>query len=289
MVETKTILVSGVTGQQGSAVARSLNTRGHRVRGLTRNPDRMKELEARGIEPVRGDLTDPSSLARALRGVYGFFVVTTPFGPNFSVDVETEVRQGTTAIAAASAARVPHLVLASVASADRNTGIPHFESKAQIERHLGGSGLPHTVTRPVAFMDTYAGWWMGAAVQSGTLALGLPQEYRLQMVAVKDIGEIVARAFGSPERAVGRTVEIAGDAVSMGELARMFSEKLGRSIRYVELPDEEVLKTMGEDGARMLRWFRDEGFHVDIPALESEWGHPMTRFDEFLRTAKFDG
>src|SRR3970040_430953 len=98
MVETKTILVSGATGQQGSAVARSLNTRGHRVRGLTREPDRLKEVEARRLGPGRRPPRDPTTRARPLRGVDGFFVVTTPFGPNFSVDVETEVRQGTTAI-----------------------------------------------------------------------------------------------------------------------------------------------------------------------------------------------
>lgn len=288
MAETNTILVSGATGQQGGAVTRSLLKRGHRVRGLTRSADKLKGLEAQGIEAVRGDLTDGASLALALRGVDGFFIVTTPFRPDFSVDVDAEIRQGTTAIDAAKAARVPHVVLASVASADRETGIPHFESKAAVDRHLRGSGLPFTITRPVAFMDTYTGWWLGSAMQAGSLALALPEEYRLQMVAVKDIGEIVVTAFERPEKAVGRSVEIAGDAVSMGDLTRRFSEKLGRPIRYLEMSDEEVVKTMGEDGARMFRWFREEGYHVDIEALEREWGLRMTRFEEFLAAVTFD-
>jgi len=140
MAETKTILVAGATGQQGGSVTRALVKRGHRVRGLTRNPEKIKELKALGLEGVRGDLTDKASLAPALRGVDAFFIVTTPFTPDFSVDVENEVLQGTTAIDAAKAARVPHVVLSSVASADGGTGIPHFESKAQIERHLNASG-----------------------------------------------------------------------------------------------------------------------------------------------------
>src|SRR2546428_9847275 len=155
MVETKTILVAGATGQQGGSVARGLVKRGHRVRGLTRTPEKIKELKALGLEGARGDLTAKSSLAAALRGVDAFFVMTTPFGPDFSVDVEKEVLQGTTAVDAAVGAHVPHVVMSSVASADGGTGIPHFESKARVERHLKGSGLRYTGTRPVAFMEMY--------------------------------------------------------------------------------------------------------------------------------------
>src|SRR3989441_13061006 len=94
MVETKTILVAGATGQQGGSVARALVKRGHRVRGLTRNPEKIKELKTLGLEGVRGDLTDKSSLAPALRGVDAFFVMTTPFGPAFYVDVRQEGLHG---------------------------------------------------------------------------------------------------------------------------------------------------------------------------------------------------
>lgn len=289
MAETKTILVSGATGQQGGAVARSLLKRGHRVRGLTRSSDKIKDLQGLGIEGVRGDLTVRGTLPPALRGVDGFFIVTTPFGEDFSVDVEKEIRQGTGAVDAAKAARVPHVVLSSVASADEDTGIPHFESKAQVEDHLKRSGLRYTIARPVAFMETYAGWQIGSAMRTGTLALPLDEGFRLQMVSVADIGEIVARAFERGEWAAGRTVELAGDEVSMGDLARRFSQKLGRSIRYVEVSDEETEKTMGEDGARMFRWFREKGYHVDIGALEREWGHRMTRLEEYLDSVSFNG
>src|SRR2546428_12627607 len=166
MVETKTILVAGATGQQGGSVARALVKHGHRVRGLTRDPEKIDGLKTLGLDGVRGDLTDKASLAPALRGVDAFFIVTTPFRPDFSVDVETEVLQGTTAIDAAKAARVPHVVLASVASADGGTGIPHFESKVKVERHLQASGLRYTITRPVAFMDNYASPWILPQLQA---------------------------------------------------------------------------------------------------------------------------
>src|SRR2546427_4367349 len=287
MAETKTILVAGATGQQGGSVARALVKRGHRVRGLTRTAENLKALKAIGIEGVRGDLTDRTSLAPALRGVDAFFFMTTPFNPDFSVDVEKEVLQGTTAIDAARAAKVPHVVMSSVASADAGTGIPHFESKAEVERHLKASGLRYTVTRPVAFMENYASPWMLPQVQGGVLAQPMPATTRQQLVAVRDVGEIAARAIEGPAKAAGKTVELAGDALTMADIAARLSGKLGHPVRYVEQPDQEVLQTMGDDGMRMFRFFREKGYHVDIPALEREWGIRMTRFDEFLKDVNF--
>src|SRR5437660_493117 len=105
MAETKTILVAGATGQQGGAVARELMKRGHRVLGLTRSTAKFKDLATAGIEGVQGDLTDKTSLAPLLRNADGFFIVTTPFEPNFSVHPEKEVQQGKNAIDAAIAPR----------------------------------------------------------------------------------------------------------------------------------------------------------------------------------------
>jgi len=82
-------------------------------------------------------------------------------------------------------------------------------------------------------------------------------------------------------------VELAGDALTMADIAARLSGKLGHPVRYVEQPDQEVLQQMGEDGMRMFRFFREKGYHVDIPALEREWGVRMTRFDEFLKDANF--
>jgi len=283
MAETKTILVAGATGQQGGAVARSLVKRGHRVKGLTRSPQKVAGLRALGVEGIVGDLTDKASLAPALRGVDGFFIVTTPFNPDFSVDTPKEVLQGTVAVDAARAAAVPHVVLSSVASADEDTGIPHFESKAEVERHLKTSGLRYTITRPVAFMDGYTAPWMLGALQAGVLSLPMPPETRQQLVAVRDIGEIVTRVFENPAKAAGRTVELAGDQLTLGDVVVRLSKWLGRPLRYVEQSEEEAVRRMGEDGIRMFRFFKEKGYHVDIAALEREWGYRMTRLDEFLK------
>lgn len=289
MAETKTILVAGATGQQGGAVARSLVRRGHRAIGLTRSSSKLKALATAGIEGAQGDLTERASLTPLLRNADGFFVVTTPFGPDFSVDPEKEVQPATTAIDAANAAAVTHVVLASVASADQHTGIPHFESKAKVEQYLKASRIPHTITRPVAFMDNYASPWMTSTLQRGIMEVPLPPTTRQQLVAVKDIGEIVVRAFDDPKKAIGKTVELAGDELAFGDLPAALSEKLGHPIRYVEQPEEEARKMMGDDGFRMFQFFKTIGYHVDIAALEAAWGYRMTRFQEFLDAVDWQG
>src|SRR5437870_5609568 len=188
MAETKTILVAGATGQQGGTVARSLLNRGHRVIGLTRNASKLNALAAAGIEGVQGDLTQRASMTPLLRKVDGFFVVTTPFEPDFSVHPEREVLQGTTAIDAAKTASVRHVVLSSVASADRNTGIPHFESKAKVEQYMRASRAPNTTGGPVAFMATSATPWMTSSFQRGFLQVPLPPPPRNRPGAGKTLG-----------------------------------------------------------------------------------------------------
>src|SRR2546426_1082945 len=251
MAETKTILVAGATGQQGGTVARSLLKRGHRVIGLTRSASKLNALAAAGIEGVQGDLTQRESMTPLRRNVEGFFVVTTPFGPDFSVHLEKEVQQGTTAIDAAKAASVGHVVLSSVASADRNTGIPHFESKAKVEQYMRAARIPHTITRPVAFMDNYASPWMTSSLQRGIMEVPLPPTTRQQLVGVEDIGGVVAPALDDPKAAIGKTVGLAGDELAFRDLPAAPSKKLGHPNRYVEQPAEEAPKRDGDDGFRV--------------------------------------
>nr|NIW24717.1 NmrA family NAD(P)-binding protein [Gammaproteobacteria bacterium] len=122
---TRTILVAGATGTQGGAVARELNARGYRVKGLTRNPnsERARAMTALGIEMVQGNFDDPESLDAALAGAYGAFSVQQYRG----VGVDGEIRQGKAFADAAKRAGVQHFVYTSVAKATLNTGVPQFE------------------------------------------------------------------------------------------------------------------------------------------------------------------
>src|SRR5262249_17464344 len=133
MANHRTILITGVTGHQGGAVARALQGSGFRLRGLTRKPEseRAAALARNGVEVdvVKGDLDDEAALRRALAGVWGVFGVQN----SWEAGVEGEEAQGKRLATLAREAGVEHYVYTSVGSADKRTGIPHFDNKWRIE------------------------------------------------------------------------------------------------------------------------------------------------------------
>jgi uncharacterized protein YbjT (DUF2867 family) len=274
----KLILVTGATGQQGGAALRHLREKGFPVRALTRDPDspRARALVGRGTEVVRGDLDDPASLTRALDGVYGVFSVQT----STEQGVEAEIRQGIN-LAEAARRSVSHFVYSSVGSADQKTGIPHFESKFRIEEHIRATGLRYTILRPAFFMENWLR--MKDTIEQGTLAQPLSPHTRLQMIAVDDIGIFVTMAFERPGHWQGRAVDLAGDEMSMTDLAQAFSRTIGRDVQYVQIPWDQFEQQAGHDLTVMAKWFEDVGYNVDIPALRQE--HPnLMNFDRWLNT-----
>src|SRR5712671_5972660 len=188
MTNNQTILITGVTGNQGGAVAQALRNSGFRLRGLTRKPnsERAAVLARRGVDIVKGDLDDDVSLRRALAGAWGVFGV-----------------QNT------GEAGVEHYVYTSVGSADKRTGVPHFDNKWRIEETVRGLRFPsHVILRPVFFMENLVAPF---SLQGDTLTSALAPTTKLQMIAVDDIGWFGARAFTHAATLNGRALDIAGD------------------------------------------------------------------------------
>jgi uncharacterized protein YbjT (DUF2867 family) len=273
------ILVTGATGQQGGAVLRHLRERGFSVRALVRAPDQPKahELSGHGVEVVRGDMDDELSLTRAMDGLYGVFSLQTPYQSG----TEGEIRQGVNVAEAANRSRISHFVYSSVGSAGQRTGIPHFDSKYRIEQHIRAKGMHFTIVRPVFFMENWLG--MRQNIENGTINLPLQPETRLQMIAVDDIGGIVANTFEHPGKWQDREFEIAGDELSMADVARNFTRITGRDVRYVQTPWDEFEKQVGKDVTSMFRWFESTGYHVDTSAVRLEYPKLMN-FDRWANT-----
>src|SRR5713226_5833438 len=147
----KTVLITGATGRQGGAVIRHMLPKGWKLRALARRPDTpaARDLTRQGVEVVQGDLEDPASLERAARGAYGIYSVQ----DFWSVGARREVQQGKNLADAAKKGGVGHFVYSSVGGAERNSGIEHWETKWEIEKHIRQLGLPATTLRPAAFME----------------------------------------------------------------------------------------------------------------------------------------
>ena len=274
------VLVTGATGHQGGAVARHLLERGFQVRAVTRDPTKpaARALAERGAEVVRGDLDDPKSLEPALRDAAGVFSVQNFWETGF----DREVRQGIALADLAKGAGTQHFVYSSVGSAHRNTGLSHFESKWQIEEHVRASGLPHTVLRPVFFMDNWEFPMLRDMVLSGALAQPLSPDRPFQQVAVDDVGAFAAMVFENRDEWLGRDIDLAGDDRSISEVADTFGRVIGRPVRYVQLPWDQYREAAGEEYAQMYRWFEDVGYEADVPALR-RLAPQLTSFEEYLR------
>jgi uncharacterized protein YbjT (DUF2867 family) len=187
--------------------------------------------------------------------------MTTPYGDSQNPDVDGEIQQGVDFADAATAAQVPHVVFSSVGGAERNSGVPHFESKRRVEEHLLGGDLSATIVRPVFFMDNFLS--MAPTVEGNELVLRLPvpDGIKLQMIAARDIGVVAAAALLDPA-----AIEIAGDELTGSEIAAIFGERVGLSARYEALP-VEVLDGQ-DDLQKMFRWFADTpAYQADIAAV----------------------
>src|SRR5438552_13307151 len=212
MTSKRTVLVTGATGQQGVAVAGSLLSRGHSVKALTRRPDSdaARPLASAGANIVAGDLADAASVIDAAKGVDTMFLM----GNSYEAGMEEETRQGIIAADAAKAAGIGHLIYSSVADANRKTGIPHFESKYLVERHIIGLGIPYTISAPVAFMENAVAPWSAGALSQGIQAFALPAQRPLQLVALADIGAFVAALVERRESVFGRRFDFAGEELT---------------------------------------------------------------------------
>ena len=284
MSHPRTVLVTGATGGQGGAVARRLHADGWTVRALVRDPGTRpaEELRTLGIELVTGDLDDPGSVRAAMRDVHGVFSVQA--ADLTAPDPEREVRQGVAVADAAHARHVEHLVYSSVGAAGKGSGVRHFATKATIEKHLAELDVPTTVLRPVFFMENWSD--MLPVEQDGRQvgAIALDPDTSMQMIALADIGRIVADVFAHPRDHLGTTTVIAGDELTPVGMAEAFTRVSGVETRIERLPTEDV-RSFSPELAHMFDWINEVGYDADIAALRARHGD-LTTFEDWLRARR---
>lgn len=280
--QDKTVLVTGATGRQGGAVIRHMLLKGWKLRALTRNPTNhaAQELVRQGVEVVQGDLEDSASLLAPVKGVYGVYSVQ----DFWAVGAKREIIQGKNLADAAKKAGVQHFVYSSVGGAERNTGIPHWESKWEIEKHIRSLGLPVTTIRPAAFMETYYIDQVEIGILKGKLADPIRPDKPYQTIATDDIGAFVALAFERPQEFIGKELEIAGSELTNLEAAKVFSRVLGKPVKFQKLPLPLVKLVLGKEFYLMFRWFNEAGFQADIAGLRRAYPEvKLHTLEEWLR------
>lgn len=251
-IDTRPVAIFGATGQQGGAVIDPLLAAGRPIRAIVRDPGSPKALalSGRGIEVVPGDQDDPESLLAALTDVSAVFLMTTYTD---ATGTAGELRRGIAFADVAARAGVPRVVYSSVGGAERHSGVPHFESKYQIERHLE-SVLPTQIVRPTFFMENFTRQLGTGGAGEFVFRQPLPDYVALQMISVRDVGAVVAAALIDAQALDHGAIEIAGDQLTGPQIASRIGAHLGRPARYEQLP-LTVIKD--DDLHAMFRWFTD--------------------------------
>ena len=215
------ILVIGATGQQGGALARLLLQKKHEVYALTRNTEsespKAQNLRNLGAKLIKGDLDNPDSLEQATNGLDSVFLMGT-----WTEDgTEGETRRGKMMTDIAKEKKVAHLVYSSVVNADKNTGIPHFESKYKVEQHIKNSGVPYTIIGPTFFMENLHSY-SRSGLQQGQLALPLSPSRILQQSALENIAEFSALVLEHRNSFLGKRIDIASDELTGEQLLKFY-------------------------------------------------------------------
>ena len=252
------ILVTGATGNVGGKVLSLLRAGGHKVRALTRDPQRLAFPEEADLEVVAADLGRPGTLAPALDGVQKVFLMS--LGAN-------KATHDAHMVAAARAAGAEHIVQLStlgveVAEDPRANPLGHWHRIA--EEALRDSGVPWTILRPNGFMSMNLGW--AASIKAEGVARGPLADVPEAIVDPRDIAEVAARAL-TEDGHEGRIHELTGPQALTGrEQLAVLAGLLGRDLRFETVP-------LAAHREVMLRHFSEETVNGVIRTLEEAIEH----------------
>jgi uncharacterized protein YbjT (DUF2867 family) len=227
--------ITGITGKVGGEIARHLIGQGESVRAVVRNRDKAADWAAMGCDIAVADMANAEELAAAFSGVEGVFILPpSDFDPAPGYPEAKRVIESVSR--ALTMARPPRIVCLSTIGADA----PHdnlLTQRTLMEQSLNAIGLPVTFLRPGWFMEN-ALWDVASARDEGVLRSFLqPADKAFPMVATKDVGRLASDLLRQDSET--RIVELEGPArISAYELARTFSEVLGRPVRVEIVPRE---------------------------------------------------
>jgi uncharacterized protein YbjT (DUF2867 family) len=307
MAGKKVIAVIGATGAQGGGLARAIladRSSEFGVRAITRKPDsdKARELASLGAEVVQGDMDDVESVTRAFTGVYGAFCVT-PFWEHFSP--EREKKQAENMAEAAKRAGLRHVIWSTLEDTRRfvplgddrmptlqgKYKVPHFDAKGEADEFFRKRGVPTTFLVASYYWENLI--YFGQPVQrgdDGIMRIALPMgDKRLAGVAAEDIGKVAYGIFKEGTSLAGKTIGVAGEHLTVAQMAKKLGAALGEEVRYQDVP-LEVARSSGAPGAddvtNMFQFYQDfekEGLELRSVERSRQLNPELKSFDQWLK------
>ena len=278
------VLVTGATGNVGTAVIAELHKRGAIIRALVRKQSAAENKMPAGVEVAIGDLLDPVSVEKALHGVDKLYLL--------NAVTPDELTQGLVAYDLAKKLKLQHVVYHSVFRVEHFKDVPHFASKLAIEEAMREFDLPFTIIRPNYFFQNDA-TLKDPLTMAGIYPMPLGPT-GVSAVDIRDIAEAAAIALTS-EGHYGKTYNLNGpDVLSGPKVASIWSGLLGKPVRYsghdMDVFEEQMRERAPSwsafDIRMMFQGYLERGFVAeagDIETLTKLLGHAPRRYEDFAR------
>lgn len=307
------LAVFGATGNQGGSVIKAVLadeelSSQYKIRALTRDPSSVSSrlLAEKGVDVVRADFDKPETITEAVKGVHTVFANTVSvYGPDGK---ETEIGQAKAIADACVAAKVEHLFFSSMISPMKATNgdlkrVEHWDSKYEAEKYIRSLPINSTFYWPGSFMTNYLTFQKPRKSQDGesyVIYNILKPETKLPLIDIEtDTGKYVAASLRNPDKYYGKVLYGSCGLYTQTQVAEIMSEKLGKKIVYVQVPDEAAKghypEGFKEQMHEMLVYLRDYGYFGTEEEMQRKLkesnaaiqGIPTT-FEEFMSRNKID-
>lgn len=233
------IFIVGGTGKIGRELIQQLSQKGIRAKVLVRNAQKAESVKKLGHEPVEGDYTRPASFEASLKGVESLFLLTT------SASADRWAADEIAVIEAAKKAGVKKVVLLSASGSSLDSPLNLGRQHAQAEEHLKKSGLTYTILQPGGFMQNFLN--MLPTIKQGAI-YGNYKEGKMAFIDARDIASVAVAALTESGHDGQTYVITGGESLSYAEAASKLSKVTGKTVNYVDVPKEAVIKGMTQAG-----------------------------------------
>ena len=277
---SNTILVTGATGNVGSQVVQQLIASGITSRVAVRSMNKAESLKKAGAKPVEMDLDRPETIQPALAGVDKVFLVS-PFVPNM-------VALTATLIEAAKRANVRHIVKLSALAPP---GIALSKWHSEMEKAIANSGIPFTFLRPNGFMQNFVNAMADTIKADNAFYLNVG-DGKVSFVDTRDIASVAVAALTTSGHEDQSYIITGSEALSHSQAATILSQVLGRTINYVDVPEDAVRQGMQGAGMpdaivnALLELYASykAGLAAEIsPVVEQVTGKQPISFEQFVK------
>lgn len=277
-------IILGATGHIGSELVRILLERGEAPKVVVRNHDTAQRFRERGANAAVADIHDTAALHEAFADGTRLFLLNPPADPSLDPDVEERVT-ARSILTALERSPIERIVAISAYGATQGERIGDLGTLFDLEQGLAAQAIPFSVLRSAYYMTNWDTALAGAR-EHGVLPSFFPIDFRLAMVAPRDIAEVAAELLTAPE--VGPAlVHVEGpERYTAAQVAAAFRSALGKPVNAIETPPERWQPTLTKLGfspaaAESFAGMTQLALRVRVPE-PSETRHGSTSLDRYV-------